>query len=136
MSKLFNETSQADISALELLGPFGNRETRKVANAEGEVVASLAEGSEQDPEGKPVNEINKEGQLKDQSGSVISKADLASEAAKGLEKVDEAAPELIGPFNADSDEIKNAEGEIVAKLSEGEELYQVDRRRTNNRCSW
>ena len=68
----------------ELVGPFDLQSNGEIKNAEGEVVANLPEGQDQEAlEGKSIKEIDGEGNLKDESGSVIAKAELIPALLEG-----------------------------------------------------
>ena len=119
LSKFLDEADQSEAAKPKLVGPFDINSNQEVLNAEGQVVANLPEGSQAlDLEGKSIKDIDSQGNLKGANGSILGKADLVSNL---FDKADEAKPELVGPFDINSqNEVLNAEGQVVANLPEGE----------------
>jgi hypothetical protein len=120
-SEVLDKKDEAENAKPELVGPFNVQESGEILNAEGKVVGKLPEG--QDLEGKSVKDIDSQGNLKDESGSVIAKAELVPELFEKKDGEEAVKPELVGPFDVqESGEILNAEGQLVANLPEGQDL--------------
>jgi len=123
-----------DVQKPDLAGPFGVQDNGDITDATGNVVGKLAEGTPQDLVGTSIKDIDGEGNLVGENGSILGKVDLKSElldkkdeaeAAKSdvKDEAEAAKPELVGPFKVEeSGEIKNAEGQVVANLPEGQDL--------------
>ena len=91
----------------ELAGPFGVQDNREVTNAAGVPIGQLAEGDPQDLVGRSIKEVDDEGNLKTEGGSVVGRVELNPEV---LNKGQEAAGELGE---------KASEGEEAADKLEG-----------------
>lgn len=71
----------------ELAGPFTVQDNGEVTNAAGIPIAKLTEGEPEDLVGQPIEEIDEEGNLKNESGSTIGKAELNPEVFEKGEHV-------------------------------------------------
>jgi hypothetical protein len=107
----------------DLAGPFGVQDNGDITDANGAVVGKLAEGTPQDLVGTSIMDIDAEGNLLAENGSILGKADLKSDLLDKEDQADAAKPELVGPFDVqENGEILNAEGQVVANLPEGQNL--------------
>ncbi|EPE30792.1 hypothetical protein GLAREA_03759 [Glarea lozoyensis ATCC 20868] len=112
-----------DVKKPELSGPFGVQDNGDITDATGVVIGKLADGTPQDLVGTSIKDIDGEGNLLAENGSILGKADLKSELLDKKDEAEAAKPELVGPFDVEeSGEIKNAEGQVVANLPEGQDL--------------
>ena len=71
----------------EVVGPFTVQDDGQVANAAGIPIAKLAEGEPEDLVGQSIEEIDEEGNLKDETGSIIGKAEFNPEVLEEGEHV-------------------------------------------------
>jgi len=79
--------------AIDLSGPFGVQDNGDITNATGVPVGKLLEGDPQDLVGTSIKDIDSQGNLVKESGSIIGKAEVKPEL---LEKAGEAAPSEVG----------------------------------------
>jgi len=118
------DASEADdVKKPELAGPFGVQDNGDITDATGAVVGKLAEGTPQDLVGTSIKDIDGEGNLLAENGSILGKVDLKSELLDQKDQEEATKPELVGPFEVqENGEIQNAEGQVVANLPEGQDL--------------
>jgi hypothetical protein len=80
----------------KLVGPFGVQDNGEVTNAAGVPIGKLTEGSPKDLVGQSIEEIDKEGNLKAETGSTVGKAELNPEV---FEEGDHAVRYLLTIVN-------------------------------------
>ncbi|KAI0835045.1 hypothetical protein F5Y06DRAFT_143003 [Hypoxylon sp. FL0890] len=90
-------------------GPFTIADGGKVADQNGKVIGKLADGSDiQDLVGKDVKEIDSQGNLLADSGTIVGKIDIAPEGSVA-DRIKEAVPEAADRINAQQLQVQQAE---------------------------
>ncbi|KAI0120789.1 hypothetical protein F4776DRAFT_655681 [Hypoxylon sp. NC0597] len=90
-------------------GPFTIADGGKVADQHGKVIGKLADGSDiQDLVGKDVKEIDSEGNLLADSGTIVGKIDIAPEGSMA-DRIKEAVPEAADRIDAQKLQAEQAE---------------------------
>ncbi|KAH8586759.1 hypothetical protein B0O99DRAFT_643579 [Bisporella sp. PMI_857] len=94
-SKVDDAKSQADNNTdkPELSSPFGVQDNGEVTNATGVPIGKLVEGEPKDLVATSIKDIDSEGNLVKESGSIVGKVEVKPEL---LEKADDVAPSEIG----------------------------------------
>ena len=73
--------------------PFGVHDNGEITNPNGETVGHLVEGEPQELVGTAIKNINEDGQLQAENGSIIGKAELKSESPDKAGETSEEKPE-------------------------------------------
>jgi hypothetical protein len=126
-----------EIPGLDVLEGYKVNKKGEIINEDGEVIGKLAEGTKlADAVGKKVNE---KGEVVDKEGNVVGKVELVPEAfgvtQEQLDQAEEAAKDL-GPDMSILDglkvnkkgEVVNEDGDVIARLSEGELANMVGKK--------
>jgi hypothetical protein len=99
-----------DIEKPELAAPFGVQDNGDLTNATGDVVGKLSKGTPQELVGTSIKEIDPEGNLLNETGSTIGKAEIQPELLEGSnldDKVDGAS--AVGSQVPESEKLKDGE---------------------------
>lgn len=87
-SEIGSKVNEAAADKPDLSGPFGVQDNGEVTNATGIPVGKLVEGEPQDLVGTSIKDIDSQGNLVKESGSIVGKVEIA-QVDEAKEKVDE-----------------------------------------------
>lgn len=93
-SQVGSKVDEAAANKPELTGPFGVQDNGAVTNATGVPVGKLVDGEPQDLVGTSIKDIDSQGNLVKESGSIVGKVEL--------DKAADAAPSEVAPSEAGS----------------------------------